>query len=91
MADAINSQHTAVCIGCLLCVKAVYFHETPPNDALMYYNKTQDWPAHFNTEISSDGAGFGVGRVGLSEHHSSSLDNIQTLPHLNATNISIND
>ncbi len=39
-------------------------------------------PAHFNAEVSPDGAGLGVGRVGLSQHHSSRLHSIQTLPHL---------
>ena len=36
---------------------------------------------HLDTEISSDGAGGGVSRVGGSQHHTTSLDSVETLPH----------
>ena len=36
---------------------------------------------NLNTEVSSDGAGSGVSRVGGSQHDTTSLDSIETLPH----------
>merc|ERR1712020_792117 len=39
-----------------------------------------DVTANLNTEISSDGAGSRVGRVGGSQHDATSLDSIETLP-----------
>ena len=36
---------------------------------------------NLNTEVSSDGAGGGVSRVGGSQHDTTSLDSIETLPH----------
>jgi hypothetical protein len=38
-----------------------------------------------NTEISSDGTRLGVSRVGLSQHLTASLNNVQTLPDLRRT------
>ena len=35
---------------------------------------------NLNTEVSSDGAGSGVGRVGGSQHDTTSLDSIEPLP-----------
>merc|ERR1719373_1046751 len=40
-----------------------------------------DVTSDLDTEISSDGAGGGVSRVGGSQHHTTSLDSVETLPH----------
>lgn len=39
-------------------------------------------PANLDAEISTDAAGLGVGRVGLTQHHSAHLDDVEALPHL---------
>lgn len=43
-----------------------------------------DVPAHLDAVVPSDGAGFGVCRVGLSQHQSAILHNVQAFPDLNA-------
>ena len=36
---------------------------------------------YLDTKITSDGAGGGVSGVGGSQHHTTSLDSVETLPH----------
>ena len=45
-----------------------------------YPSELQLSPTDLNTEISSDGARSRVGRVGGSQHDTTSLDSIETLP-----------
>merc|ERR1719215_649946 len=40
-----------------------------------------DIAANLDTEVSSDGAWLAVSWVSLSQHHTSSLNGVQTLPH----------
>lgn len=42
-------------------------------------------PADVNAEISTDAAGLGVSRVGLTQHHPGQLHNVLSLPHLKHT------
>lgn len=39
-----------------------------------------DVTANLNTEVSSDGAGLAVSRVGLTQHHPPCLDRVESLP-----------
>jgi len=39
-----------------------------------------DVPANLDTEITTDGAWFGVSWVSLTQHNTASLDHVQTFP-----------
>jgi hypothetical protein len=53
--------------------------------SLIKYHSELALPANLNTEISSDGTRLGVSRVGLTQHLTASLNNVQTLPDLRRT------
>ena len=46
-----------------------------------YPAESEPSSTNLNTEISSDGAGSRVSRVGGAQHDTTSLDSIKTLPH----------
>lgn len=46
-------------------------------------------PADVDAQVSSDAAGFGVGGVGLAQHHAAQLDDAPPLPHLTHTRLRV--
>ena len=69
-----NKSARASCIS-LICQISVYYYDI----ILSQRNPAQPF-TNLNTEISSDGAGGRVGRVGGSQHDTTSLDSIEPLP-----------
>ena len=71
-----NKSARASCIS-LICQISVYYYDI----TLSVLEKEPVLSAHLDAEISSDGAGGRVSRVGGSQHDTTSLDSIETLPH----------
>ena len=63
----------ASCIS-QICQISVYYYD-------ITLSNREAVKTHLDTEISSDGAGGRVSRVGGSQHHTTSLDSVEALPH----------
>lgn len=57
---------------------SAHLQRTGPTDQTW----AQHSPINYNAEVSSDGSGFGVSRVGLPQHHTAGLHSTFTFPHL---------
>lgn len=57
-----------------------------PELVLMTHLSSSDHsPADVDAQVSTDAAGLGVSRVGLTQHHPDQLHNVLPLPHLRHT------
>ena len=70
----VNKSARASCIS-LICQISVYYYD------IILADRVELRPTYLDTEISSDGSGSRVGWVGGSQHDTTSLDSIETLPH----------
>lgn len=63
-------------------IKFLYLSDEPKFANTVY---KQHSLANVNAEVSSDGSGLGVGRVGLTQHHPACLYHTLAFPHLEQT------